>query len=113
MQHSRPVATVEFEREEENGSVNIVPCTLVLSDHQKVTISGGDRAAVSVSPGFFEVTAFSIDPYTPGSSETAWHSRPTAFRVADGERLKVFIEPASSGSTYIGGWSIYAVNHRM
>jgi len=35
--HLRPardgVASIEFERQEDNGSVNIVPCTLVLSDH--------------------------------------------------------------------------------
>ena len=104
----RGVATVEFERQENNASVNIVPCTLVLSDHQTITLCGGERAVVSVSPGSFYVTAFSIDPYSAHSGARAWRSPRTRFHVASGERLRVFVEPASSGSTYTRGWSIHA-----
>jgi hypothetical protein len=106
----RGVATIEFERQEDNGSVNIVPCTLVLSDHQKITLSGGERAAVSISPGSCYVTAFSIDPYSPHSDERAWRSPRMIFEVASGERLRVVVEPASSGSTYTGRWTIHAAN---
>lgn len=109
----RGVAMVEFERQEDNGSVNIVPCTLVLSDHQKITLGGGGRAAVSVSPGSFYVAAFSIDPYSPHSDERAWHSSRTTFEVASGERLRVVVEPASSGSTYTGGWTIHAAKKSL
>jgi hypothetical protein len=104
------VATIEFERREDNGSVNIVPCTLVFSDHQSITLSGGERAIVSVSAGSFYVTAFSIDPYSPHSDERAWRSPRTRFHVESGERLRVLVEPASSDSTYTGGWMIQAAN---
>ena len=49
------MGVIEFERQEENGSVNIVPCTLVLSDHRRITLSGGERSVVSVSSGSFQV----------------------------------------------------------
>jgi len=107
------LAMIVFERQEDNGFVNIVPCNLVLSDHQKVTLSGGSRAVVSVSPGQFYVRAFSIDPYTPNFDETAWRSHRVGFNVADGDMLRVSVEPRSAGSTYIGGWALYAVNYRM
>jgi len=106
----RGVATIEFDRQEDNGSVNVVPCTLVLSDGQTVTLRGGERAVVSVRSGTFHVTAFSVDPYTPHSDERAWRSPRVRFHTASGERLRVFVEPASSGSTYTGGWVIHAAN---
>jgi hypothetical protein len=99
---------IEFERQEDNGSVNIVPCTLVLSDHQTIILSGGERAAVSVLPGGFYVTAFSVDPYSPHSDAIAWRSPRTRFQVASGERLRVLVEPTASGSTYTGGWIVHA-----
>ena len=107
------MALVEFERQEDNGSVNIVPCILVLSDHQRITLNGGERATVSVSPGGFFVTASSTDPYSPHSNSRAWRSPRTRFPVASGERLRVSVEPAGSGSTYTGGWTIQAANKAL
>ena len=104
------MAVVEFERQEDNGSVNIVPCNLVLSDHQRVTLNAGERAVVLVSPGSFYVTAFSVDPYSPHSDATAWRSPRTRFEVVSGEPLRVSVEPVASGSTYTGGWLIQAAN---
>jgi hypothetical protein len=106
----RGVATMEFERQENNGLVNLVPSTLVLSDHQKVTLSGGERAVVSVSAGSFYVMASSIDPYSPHSGERTWRSPRTRFQVVPGERLRVFVEPAASGSTYCGRWTLRSAN---
>jgi hypothetical protein len=106
----RGVVTIGFERQENNGSVNIVPCTLIFSDYQTITLSGGEREVVSVSPGNFYVTAYSIDPYSPHSGARAWRSPRTRFHVASGESLRVFVEPAFSGSTYTGGWTIHAAN---
>ena len=108
----RGVATIEFERQEDNGSVNIVPCTLVLSDHQKITLRGGERAVVSVRPGTLYVTAFSIDPYSPHSSGRAWRSPRMKFQAVSGESLRVIVEPASSGSKYTDGWTIHALRNR-
>ena len=109
----RGIATIEFERQEDNGSVNIVPCTLVLSDDQKIVLSGGERAVISIAAGSFYVAAFSIDPYSPHSDERAWRSRRRRFRVAERETLRITVEPASSGSTYTGGWIIHAANHAL
>jgi hypothetical protein len=107
------VASIEFERQENNGSVNIVPCTLVLSDHQTITLRGGERAIVSLRPGSFYVTAFSIDPYSRQSDQRAWCSSPVRFQASSGERLRVLVEPAFSGSIYNGGWIIHAANHPL
>lgn len=109
--HVEP-AVIEFERQEDNGLVNIVPCTLVLSDHQRITLNGGERADVSISPGIVYVTAFSEDPYSPHSDATAWRSRRKEFRVGSDDRIRVLVEPAASGSTYTGGWIFRAVNSR-
>src|SRR5215212_10088998 len=91
------VATIEFGRQEDNGSMNIVPSTLVLSDHQTITLLGGERAVVSVAPGSFYVRAFSVDPYSPESDARAWRSPRTRFHVGSEETLRVFIQPASVG----------------
>ena len=103
-----PIAVIEFERPENNGSMNIVPCTLVLSDRQRLTLSGGERAEVSVSPGNFRDRAFSLDPYTPHSCPAAWRSPRARFHVGRGERFRVVVEPAAVDSTYVGGWTIRA-----
>jgi hypothetical protein len=112
--HSRSatdaVATIEFERREDNGSVNIVPCTLSLSDDQKVTLSGGEKRVVFVSAGSFYLTAASIDPYAPHSEAAAWNSRRMRFRVRKGEHLRLLFAPTSTCSTYVGGWTIQVNN---
>jgi hypothetical protein len=109
--HLQPVhqdaATIEFDRPENNGSVNILPCTLVLSDQQRVTLIGGQHATVSISPSKLWVEAFSPDPYSPDSSSTAWHSSRIRFHLGSGERVRFSIEPRAEGSTYIGGWTIH------
>jgi hypothetical protein len=104
----RGVATIEFERQEDNGSINIVPCILVLSYGQKVTLRGGEGALVSVRSGTLRITAFSIDPYTPHSDERAWHSPRVSSQATTRKILRVYVEPVSSGSTYIGGWFLHA-----
>jgi hypothetical protein len=104
------MAVIEVERQEDNGFVNIVPCTLILSDHQQRTLSGGEQTVVSVPSGVFYVEAFSIDPYSPGSDTKAWRSPRTRFHAAHGERLRISVEPAASGSTYTGGWTIRAAD---
>lgn len=101
-----PFAVIEFERPENNGSVNIFPCTLVLSDGQRLTLSGGDRAAVSVPTGNFRIRAFSLDPYHPHSDPAAWSSPRMRFHAGRGDRLRFVVEPTALDSTYIGGWTI-------
>jgi hypothetical protein len=102
------VAVIDFERQEDNGFVNIVPCRVVLSDHQKISLSGGERATVSVSPGRIDVIAYSIDPYAPHSRATAWRSPRTTLQISAGERLRVRVAPSATDSTYDGGWVIRA-----
>lgn len=100
------VATLEFERQEDNGSVNIVPCTLVLSDHQRATLVGGQHATVAVTPGNFWVEAFSPDSYSSHYNAETWRSARVRFRVESGERIRFSIAPKAEGSTYSGGWII-------
>ena len=101
------LGTVEFVRPENNGFVNIVPCTLVLSDHRTLTLVGGESATVSLPPESFSVRVFSIDPYTPDFDIGAWSSSLEKFHISGGEQIRLFVEPCSSGSTYSGGWGIY------
>jgi hypothetical protein len=112
--HLRPsktdAAVVEFERQEDNGFVNLVPCKIVLSDGQKLSLSGGERAVVSVQPGNLWVTVFSQDPYSPHSSARAWRSSRTALQIERGQKLRVFVEPMAKDSAYIGGWKVRATN---
>src|SRR5438105_2875769 len=56
-------ATVVVERPENNASVNILPCTVVFSSGQRITLSGGETGGVSVSAGSLWVQASSVDPY--------------------------------------------------
>ena len=109
--HLQPVhqdaATIEFDRPEDNGSVNILPCTLVISDRQRVTLIGGQHATVAIPPGKLWVEAFSSDPYSLHSSAEAWRSTRITFHIGSGERIQFCIEPRAEGSTYIGGWIIH------
>jgi hypothetical protein len=100
-------ATIVVERPENNGSVNILPCTIAFSSGQKITLSGGETATTSVSAGFLWVEASSVDPYHPETTDLgAWRSRRVEIRLRPGEVLRLSVEPKSRGSTYVGGWSI-------
>jgi hypothetical protein len=101
-------ASVVIERPENNGSVNILPCTIILSDGQRCTLIGGEHAIISVQSGALCATASSADPYVPPNSgyPVAWHSPRFGFHLGAGERVRLSVEPRSSGSTYIGGWTI-------
>jgi hypothetical protein len=109
----RGVATIEFDRQEDNDPVNNMACTLVLSDNQRIILVGGERAVASVLPGSFYVTAFSVAPNNPDSYEKAWRSPRVTFKVVSGERLHVIVAPAASGSTCTGGWTIHATDKTL
>ncbi len=108
-------AKIKIERPENNGSVNIVPCTISLSDGQTCILTGGDSTTVLVRCGTFWVAASSLDPYAPSDSgyPVAWRSPRVAFHIGPGETVRLSVEPRSKGSTYIGGWTIRrAANER-
>ena len=95
---------VEIERPENNGLVNIVLCTVTISDGQTRILSGGDQAVVSVRSGTFWVMASSGNPYPYGSKE--WRSPRVKLHANPGETLRLSVWPRSRGSTYVGGWNI-------
>src|SRR6266581_4839675 len=100
-------STIEVQRPENNGSVNIVPCALVFNDGQRVTLSGGEQAVVSIRSGRSWVTAFSVDPYGQKSGDlNRWRSRRFRIHVGKDERLRLSVEPRSKDSAYTGGWII-------
>lgn len=110
----RAPTSVEVERPENNGSVNILPCTIIFSDGQKRILNGGDRVVLPVRPGALWVTAFSPDPYrTDSTDSTAWRSSRFTFRVNPGETLRLSVEPKSKDSAYVGGWIIERVANEL
>jgi hypothetical protein len=100
-------ANIQIERPENNGSVNILPCTIIFSDGQRCELLGGDQAVVLVRPGALWVAAYSRDPYRPDSVDsTAWRSLRFRFHVGSGQIFQLSVEPKSKGSAYTGGWLI-------
>lgn len=102
------MATVRVDRPEDNGSVNIVPCVIVLNDGQTCALSGGDSVMISVQPGRLWLAASSLNPYSSPDSgyPTAWRSHRFHFHVARGEVIRISVEPKSRNSTYVGGWTL-------
>lgn len=99
--------TVFLERPENNGSVNIVPCTITFSDGQSFELLGGDHVVVTVRPGDLWVIATSPDPYGPDFVDpAAWRSPRFRFHVGRGKTYRLAVEPKSRGSAYTGGWII-------
>lgn len=107
--HAQPgQATVEIQRPENNGSVNILPCTISLSDGQSCKLIGAEQMVFSVQSGALWAAASSPDAYASPDSgyPVAWHSRRFRFQLHAGETVRLSVEPRSRGSTYIGGWTI-------
>jgi hypothetical protein len=106
-------ANIVVERPENNGSVNILPCTIIFSDGQRCTLSGGDHVIVSIWSGASWAAASSPDPYRPDSADSmSWRSPRFNFHVAPSETLRLSVEPKWKGSTYIGGWTIERVANK-
>ena len=107
-QHSHTAeASIEVERPENNGSVNILACTITFSDGQRCLLRGGDHAVVSLRSGDLWVVASSPDPYRLDSADSSvWRSPRFNFYVGPGETLRLSVEPKPEGSTYVGGWTI-------
>jgi hypothetical protein len=106
-------ATVAIERPENNGSINLLPCTLSFSSGQTITLSGGETASVSVPAGPIWVQASSTDLYHPEDADPkAWRSGRVKICLQPGGTARLSVEPSSKGSTYVGGWTIgRAANH--
>ena len=101
-------ATVVVVRPENNGSVNILRCTVAFSTGQHVELSGAETGTVTVPAGSLWVEASSIDlyHYPENPDPRAWRSRRIQLRLGPGEVVRLSVEPKSKGSTYTGGWTI-------
>jgi hypothetical protein len=99
-------ANIEVDRPENNGAVNILPCTLVFGDGQKCILSGGDHAVMTVRCGTLWVAASSPNPYPYSDCPAVWRSPRFRLHVGPGETIHLSVDPKSKGSYYSGGWTI-------
>lgn len=107
-------ATIVVQRPENNGSVNILRCTVIFSSGQSIGLSGGEAATLSVPAGSVWMEASSFDLYHPENADPrAWRSGRVRVCLGPGEVVRLSVEPKSKGSTYVGGWTIErAANER-
>jgi hypothetical protein len=100
-------ATIVVERPENNGSVNLVRCAIVLSTGQRAELGGGETATLTVPPGSLWLEVSSFDIYQPDNPDPkAWRSRRMTMHLKPGEVVRLSVEPNSRDSTYVGGWTI-------
>src|SRR5258707_5959942 len=96
-------ASIEIKRPENNGSINILPCTISFSDGQKCELSGGERKVVSVRSGALWAAASSPDPYRLAATDSpAWRFAVFRFNIRPGETLRLSVEPKPKKSTHVG-----------
>ena len=100
-----------IERPESSGIVNIVPANVVFSNHQKLSLSGGQAACIFVAGGVYSFVVQSPDPYNPESTNPkAWTSEEIKARVKTGKVIAFEVLPKSEGATYVGGWIVESLD---
>jgi len=100
----QPTAKIFIERPENNGSINIVPCTVKLNTGEEIILSGGQTNSFFVKAGTYFLIASSVNPYELSSKNSAWKSNRLKISIADSQMVKIILEPKSEESTYIGDW---------
>jgi hypothetical protein len=93
-----------IERSENNGFINIVPCTIKCSSGHKAVLRGGENDLFIVEPGKYSLTATSANPYPAAAKDSDWESGPVEVTVANSQVMKIVVEPKSENSVYVGGW---------
>ncbi len=96
-----------IERPENNGSVNITASHVVFSNHQELTLIGGQAACLFVAAGVYFFVVQSINPYDPESTNSqAWISQEMKVQAKRGGVGIFEVEPKSEGAAYVGGWIV-------
>jgi hypothetical protein len=107
----RPTASNEgaqlcFQRQENNGSINILPSCIQISDY-KVPLLGGQSICLSVENGSTEAFVSSTVPYNPASKDNqACKSARLKLDLRAGDKRLFTVEPKSEHSAYVCGWNL-------
>ena len=91
-------------RPENNGFINIVPCTVKCSSGRKAVLHGGENDIFVLEPGKYSLTVTSANPYPEAKKDTDWESSPVEITVTNAQVMRIVVEPKSEGSAYVGGW---------
>jgi len=96
-------AQICVERPGDNGSLNIRPADILISDGPTLTLLGEQASCAYVRPGRYTLWAQSRDPYDPGSTnETAWKSISVSLSVGANEVSR--FEVCRAGAEY--NWKV-------
>ncbi len=108
---SQAIAQILIERPEDNGLINIFPCTVELNIGQKIVLNGGQANSFSVKSGTYFLKASSLNPYPHATRDSDWKSDSLKIVVVNSQVIKIIVAPKSEGSSYIGGWILTFNNH--
>jgi hypothetical protein len=107
---NKSAAQILIERPENNGFINIFPCTVKISAGKKIALHGGENESLFVKTGTYFLMASSLNPYPDATKNSDWKSSPLKITVTNSQVIKIIIEPKSEGSTYTGGWVLTVSN---
>lgn len=95
-------SSICVQRPENNGILNIRPAIVGFSNGQSLTLSGGEKNCIQVSPGSYTAVAISRDPYDPNNSNP-WDSKPIALQVGESSIVNLELVPDLSKDI---GWEL-------
>jgi len=107
----QPTAQILIERPENNGFINIFPCTVKFSSGKAIALRGGENATLFVKAGTYDLIASSPNPYPSATKISDWKPGSLKITITNSEVIRIIVEPKSEGSTYTGGWVLTASNH--
>ena len=99
-----------IERPENNGFLNIIPCTIQLDAGSKFILLGGQTNFFWVKPGKHSLIAKSVNPYPDALNDSDWKPASFEITITNFQTTRIILEPKSQGSTYIGGWNLFLKN---
>jgi hypothetical protein len=107
---NKSAAQILIERPENNGFINICPCTVKLNVGPKIVLIGRQTNSFSVQPGTYFLKVSSSNPYSDATKDSDWKSNPLKITVTNSQVIKIIVEPKSEGSAYTGGWVLTVAN---
>jgi hypothetical protein len=107
---NRSASHILIERPENNGFINIFPCTVKISSGKETVLHGGENESLFVRTGTCFLMASSSNPYPKATNNSDWKSNLLKITVANLQVIKIIVEPNSEGSSYSGGWVLSVGN---
>jgi hypothetical protein len=99
-------ASVLFVREEENGSMNLLPSSILIDGKCALSIAGGTASRLRIAAGQHVFQIVSRDLYDPASHHL-WTSRKWKIRLVSDTRYEARISPLFQRSAYNGRWGMW------